>query len=427
MPFLHRRGGDFSLALKTSAKGSSGAKHTHRLRTSLVISEVALSAVLLVGAGLMVRSLSELMHVKTGVRTEGILAASVQRYLPNVNDEQGLVGYCDQFRRMADRIASLPGVLAVSGATDLPYLRGHEQRERFEIYTRARSTTETAYKGPAEGADVMPGYFETMAIPFLEGRDFTEADRVGKMPVVIISRRAAEMLFPGQSPIGQQVRWGNYTTIDPWVTVIGVVENVHWHPAETDQGLEFYWPYRQYPGPEMTLVVRTDTPFGSLGQSIRQALNEVNPDFAISRVKPMRTIVTESVWQRRVWAFLLAFFAGAALILAVIGIYGTMSYLVTRRRQEIGIRMAIGATPGRVLRWVLGEGARMVVAGGLLGIVGSMAVGYALRKMLFGITQFDSTTYVAAVALLGFVALVASAAPAWRAATVLPVVALRED
>ena len=421
-PLLQTRP-DLNDVLKQGTRGSFGHSITGRMRSSLVIAEVALSLLLLIGAGLMLRSFEHVMSVSTGVRTKGILVAGVERYLANVSDTEGLVGYSDQYRRMAERISALPGVIAVGGAADFPYFRRHETRQTFEWYTRTRTTREQAYRGPAEGSDIMPGYFDVAGIPLLEGRDFTDADTLGSPKVAIINRRAAELLFPGQSALGQEIRWGT----DDWIRVIGVVGDVRWHPAETMAGVEMYWPYRQFPGPEMNFLIRSDLPFETLAPLVRKSINDVNLDFAIPILKPMETIANDAVWQRRLWGYLLAVFAGVALTLAAIGLYGVMSYLVSRRTQEIGIRMAIGAKPLDVLRHMLGSGFRLVCVGAGLGLLGSLALGKGLRSLLFDISAADPATYIAVTACLAFVALLACAVPAWRASRVDPLVALRDE
>lgn len=414
---------ELNAILKQGSRGVASSGLAARMRSGLVVAEVGLSLVLLIGAGLMLRSFVQLMSVNAGVRTSGIVAASVQRYLPNVSDADALIGYADQYRRMADQISRLPGVQSVAGAVDFPYLKRHEQRQTFELYTRTRTTKEQAYRGPAEGSDLMPGYFAVMGIPFLEGRDFNEADTLNHPKVTIISRRAAEVFFPGQWAIGQEIRWGK----EDWQTVVGVVADVHWHPAETTPGIEMYWPYRQYAGPEMTFLVRSDVPSEVLIPQLRKTINQVNLDFAIPQIKPLEVIAAEAVWHRRLWGFVLATFAALALALAAIGLYGVMSYLVSRRTQEIAVRMAVGATPNDVMGQVLGNGFQLICVGTVVGILGSVVLARGLRTLLFGVSASDATTYMSVIGVLTSVALLACAVPAWRASRLNPIVALRDE
>ena len=224
--------------MRQGGKGAAGGSLSVRLRRALLVGEVALAVLLLVGAGLMLRSLDWLSRVDTGLRSEGAIVATAFRYLPNVTRAEQVTGYADEFRRMRQALASLPGVASVSGGSQVPFVEAPEVRPTVELYTRRRATRDEAYRGAARGADVMPGYFAALGIPLLAGRDFTEADEIGAEPVVIISRRTAEVLFPGEPALGQQMRWGNDSNFDPWMTVVGVVGNTRWQPAERQEGVE---------------------------------------------------------------------------------------------------------------------------------------------------------------------------------------------
>ena len=428
MPLIHQRKVDLNSVIKQGSKGSSGGDSAaHRVRSALVAIEVGLSVLLLVGAGLMLNSLHKLQTAPTGVRTDHLSVVSTGRYLPNVTKEQGLIGYSDQFRRMADRLLTLPGVRSVSGGDEVPFNRMDEQRETSEIYTRTRATREAAFRGLVQGADIMPGYFESLGIPLYEGRDFSEADTLGRPPVIIISRRTAELLFPGQSALGREIRFGTDSTDDPWMTIIGVVGNVRWHPAEKDPGLEVYWSYRQYPQPEMHFLLHTDRGIDSMAPQLRQALAEINPDFAISRIKTMDAIRVESVWQRRLWGLLLGCFAALSLVLAAVGVYGVMSYLVSQQTRTIGIRMALGAQRSSVVRHVVGRGMQFVLVGTAVGLVAALAGSRMIKALLYDVSPVEPFTYAAVVCVLGITAAIACAWPAWRASRIDPLIALREE
>jgi putative ABC transport system permease protein len=419
---------DLNEVLKQGARGSSsGNTLAGFVRRGLVVAEVALSLVLLVGAGLMMRSFAQLMAVDTGVKTERLIVASIGRYLPNADRQQMVTGYSDEFRRVRDRIAQLPGVIAVGAGNDLPYLNKPEERQVSDIYTRQRATRDQAYRGPAQGADVMPGYFAALGIPLLEGRDFTEADTLDKPKVVVIGKHAADTLFPGRSAIGEQIRYGNDQELDPWMTVVGVVSSTQWHPAERRPGVEVYWSYLQYPTPQTHMLVRTAVPPETMLPEVRRVVHQVNPDFAVIATKTMDAVINESVWQRKLWGFVLTAFAGLALLLAAVGLYGVMSYLVSQRTRELGIRLAIGAQPGSVLGLVLGSGMKLVAIGAVAGLAGALALGRLLSGLLFGVSTTDPSTYIGVPVILTAVALLACAVPAIRASRIDPLRALREE
>jgi putative ABC transport system permease protein len=414
-------------SLKQGTKGSSGGGLAGSLRSGLVIVEVALSVVLLIGAGLLLRSFSNLMAVDTGIQTQKLVVATISRFLAKATPEESYQGYALEVERMRTRIAGIPGVSSVAAGNDVPYLNRPEQRRTVEIYTRRRPTKDDAYRGPAAGADVTPGYFATLGIPILEGRDFNDRDNLTAPKAIIISQRSAEILFGRRTAVGEQIRWGNDQDYDPWTTVVGVVGNTRWHPAENESGVEVYWSYGQYPSPNTNLIVRTDADSTALLESLRRAVHDVNPDFAIEQVKTMDTVVAESVWQRRLWSFVLATFAALALALASVGLYGVMSFIVTQRTKELGIRLAIGARSGNVLHLILSQGTRLVIFGATAGLILSFAAGRYMESILFGVAPFDLLTYLAVPLVLFVVSLAACAAPAWRASRIDPLHALRQE
>jgi predicted permease len=426
-PLLQSFRADPNVALQQGAKGSSGGGLAGRIRSGLVIVEVALSVVLLIGAGLLLQSFAKLMAVDTGIRTERLLVATIGRFLAKASPEEAYKGYVLEVERMRRRIAEIPGVVSVSAGNDVPYLNRTEQRQAVEIYTRKRATKDQAYRGPAAGADVTPGYFTTLGIPILDGRDFTERDNLTAPKAIIVSERSAKLLFGRTNVVGEQMRWGNDQEYDPWTTVVGVVGNTRWHPAENQAGVEVYWSYGQYPTPNTNLIVRTSEDPATMLSAIRGAVQEVNPDFAVERVKTMETVVAESVWQRRLWSFVLAAFAGMALLLAAVGLYGVMSFTVTQRTKELGIRMAIGAQSGNVLQLILGQGARLITAGVLGGMALALTASRYLESVLFGVSPFDWATFLVVPGILVAVAVVACLVPAWRAARIDPLVALRQE
>lgn len=425
-PLAQNWNADLAGVLQQGAKGSAGGSSA-RLRRWLVTIEVALSVTLLVGAGLMVRSFARLAAVDSGIRKEGLLVATVQRFLPNLTKEQRVLHYALEQKRMRLRLAQLPGVIQVAAANDVPYLNQPEERRSMMLRTRERPAVEMALRTPGQGADVSPGFFAAAGIPLLEGRDLTEADDAKAPHAIILNRRAADLLFPGRSAVGQEVRWGNDLEADPWMRVIGVVGNTIWNPAERQPAIEIYWSYLQYPTSSTHLMVRTPGDPEALAGAVRRVIAEVNPDFAVERVLPMAQLENEALWQQRLWGVVLAGFAGVALTLAAVGLYGVMSFLVAQRTREIGIRMALGAVPREVLLGVLRTGAALTGAGILAGLAVAFVATRFLTGLLFGVAPADALTFTVAPLLLALVALAACAVPSLRAARLDPLTALRED
>jgi putative ABC transport system permease protein len=414
-------------ALKQGAKGSSGGGLAGRIRSGLVIVEVALSVVLLVGAGLLMKSFSKLMAVDSGIQTERLMVASIGRFMAKATPEEAYKGYALEVERIRRRIMEIPGVNSVAAGNDVPFLNRSEQRQAVEIYTRKRATKNEAYRGPAAGADVTPGNFATLGIPILDGRDFTDRDNITAPKSIIVSQRSAELLFGRTNVVGEQIRWGNDQEYDPWTTVVGVVGNTRWHPAENQSGVEVYWSYGQYPSPNTNLVIRTDSDPAHMLESIRKVVQDVNPDFAVADVKTMETVAAESVWQRRLWSFVLTAFASMALLLAAVGLYGVMSFVVTQRTKELGIRMAIGAQSGNVVSLILGQGTLLVSIGALAGVLLAFAASRYMESVLFAVSPFDGFIFLGVPVVLIAVAVLACTVPAWRASRIDPLVALRQE
>ncbi len=301
-------------------------------------------------------------------------------------------------------------------------LRPHSPRSSSTV-----PSGEQNHNAPAIGVDIAPGYFRTLGIPLLEGRDFNEADTLDKPRVIIVSQHTANTLWPGRQAIGQQIRWGKASDGNPYCTVIGVVGNTKWLATESEPGFELYYSYRQWPVPAMHIVVRTQTDPEQLMPLLRRTVHEVNPDIAINLIKPVGEIVREAGWQRRLWGVLFALFAGIALLLAAVGLYGVMSYLVSQRTREIGLRMARGARGADVWRLIVGQGLKVVALGVVVGLVEAMALARVMTSLLFGITATDPLTYLGVALLLAIVAVLACFVPARRAAKVDPMIALRAE
>lgn len=427
LPALQMSKTNLNLALKDGAKGASSGTGSRGLRNALVVVEVAFSLLLLVGAGLMMQSFLRLQRVDAGIKAEHLTTVYLSRFLPNSTTEEQVRAYSDNFRLVMDAFGKLPGVVSVGGGYDIPYYNKPEQREKQEIAILGQSEREQNQNAPAIGVDISPGYFQTLGVPLLNGRDFNEADTLDKQRVVIVSQHTANTLWPGREAIGQQIRWGKVSDGNPFATVIGVVGNTKWSAAEREPGFELYYPYRQWPVPAMHILVRAQGDVAQLMPLLRRTVHEVNPDIAINLIKPVEEIVSESLWQRRLWGLLFAMFAGIALLLAGVGIYGVMSYLVSQRTREIGLRMALGAQTMDVLRMVIGQGLKLVIVGVVIGIVVAVAMARVMASLLFGVSATDPLTFAGVALLLIMVALGACSIPARRAAKTDPMIAIRYE
>ncbi|MBS1823764.1 MAG: ABC transporter permease [Acidobacteria bacterium] len=427
-PAAHQMRANLNEVLKHGARGSSqGRTAAAWIRRALVVAEIALSLVLLAGAGLMVRSFQKAVGMDPGLRVDNLVVVRSGHFVPNVIKESAVRAYCDVYRRVQLALEEIPGVVSASGSHTVPFAGTSEQRPQAELYTLRRATRDQAFRLPFRGADIMPGALGTMGVPLLEGRDFNENDKIGSPPVVIVSKRVAETLFPGESAVGQKIRFGIDQDYDPWSTVIGVAGSVRFNAAETEPGYEVYWSYRQYPGPGISYLIRTAADPASLLPRIKQVIQTASPDIAIERINTMESLVSESIWRRRLWGAILAVFAGLALLLALSGLFGVMSYLVAQQRKEIGIRLAIGADRGNVVGWVLGRGMRLTALGLAAGVGLTLLLSPVLHGLLFGVPAHDAATIVTVVAAVLVTAGLACLLPAASASRVDPVIALREE
>ena len=418
---------DLSLALKAGAKGANGGEVSHQLRNGLVVIEIALSLLLLVGAGLMMRSFMRLQRVDAGIRTGNLLTIYTSRFMTNATREELVKAYTDTWTRVMERLAQLPGVIKVGGGYDIPYKNRPEQREKQQVSTVGQSLQERQQNAPVMGVDIDPSFFDVLGIPLLAGRNFNDNDTPNSEPVCIVSRGAAETLWPGREAIGQKLLVGKLSADNLWHRVIGVVGDTKWHAAETGDGFEVYYSHRQWPVPAFHTLLRIEGDPASLIPQARRAIHEVNPDIAINEIKPMDEVITEALWQRRLWGALFALFAGVALLLAAVGIYGVMSYLVSQRAHEIGVRIALGAQTSDVLRLIVGQGLKVVVIGVAVGLLAALALARVMKSLLFNVTATDPLTFVAVSLLLVCVAAVACFIPARRAAKTDPIIALRNE
>jgi predicted permease len=413
---------DLTGALKEGGRGSSLHARTP-LRSLLVIGEVAVSLILLSAAGLMVRSMARLSAVDAGFDPRGVLTMRVVTTGPAYALPEKRLQF---HRALLDKVAAVPGVESAAGINHLP-LAG--DLWTFSFTVEGRPAPSLADTPGAVFRLITPGYFQSMRIPLLRGRDVSERDDAAAPPVVVINRTMAQRFWPGVDAVGKRIRLGGANSHAPYLTVIGVTKDAE----EADWGAttanEFYFPFKQDSADMqkyLTVVVRTAGDPAALAGAIERAVWSLDPEVLVADVATMQQVVERAVWQPRSSMKLLSGFAALALILAAIGIYGVISYGVTQRRHEIGIRMALGARPADVLRSVMKEGAMLSAVGTVIGIAGSLALTRYLQTLLYEVSATDPSVLAAAAAILATISMAAAFLPARRATRVDPMVALRE-
>jgi predicted permease len=399
--------------LKDSTRGSSQGRASGWIRVALVVSEIALACVLLAGAGLLIRSLMRVLDVDLGFRPDRAAAIRIDPSSGYKTQEQRNAYFSDALHRVLD----VPGIEAAGLSDCLPLGRNRA----WGIAAKGVVYTPQTYPNGFPRI-VSDGYFRAMGVKLVEGRDISERDTKGTLPVIVINETLARNLWPGQDPLGRIVK------ADVERTVVGVVGDVRHIALEKESGNEFYIPIRQIEDyPTVDLVVRSSLPTAELSSRLREALRPIEPNLPMEGLRTLETLVDRAVSPRRFVVLLLGGFAAFALGLALIGVYAVISYSVNQRQLEIGIRMALGASPGLVQRMVLGETMRMAAAGVAIGLVGGLALTRLASSLLYGVTPSDPLTFAAVVVILTGVAGLAGFVPAWRAARIEPMSALRTD
>jgi putative ABC transport system permease protein len=420
-PALQASRTNFNASLKEGGRGGSGVGH-QIVRRVLVVCEVALSLVLLVGAGLMLRSFQRIQQTGPGLDPAGLVTMQVSLPDSQYKEDSQVRGYID---RILERVQGLPGVASAGVVTPIP-LSGNGWQTGF----RKAGAPEPA-PGQAPGTDiarVSADYFRTMRIPLLKGRYFTTADTADSLPVTIIDKTMADRYWPGEDPIGKQMRVQvRRGPNPPWQTIVGVVGHVKNYGVDANSRVETYVPYTQGPVGYIGLVVRTRLAPESLGTAVRQAAVAVDANVPIYRTTTMEQMMDQLAVSRRLSTFLLGLFAAVALLLASLGLYGVMSYAVTQRSREIGIRMAIGAQRSDVLRLVINSGVKLVGIGLGIGLAASLGLSRTLATMLFQVSPFDLAAFASVSVLLTLAGLLACYIPARRATKLDPLVALRYE
>jgi putative ABC transport system permease protein len=420
-PALHASKLNLNEMLKEGGRSATAGFRRQRVRSLLVVSEVAIALVLLISAGLLIKSFMRLQQVDLGFNPDGVLTAAVP--LPRTK-------YLEPTKRIAfyeslfARIAALPGVEAVGAVDELPTEGGSQTY--FIVEDRPIPPREEIPL--TEYSLVSTGYFKAMGLRLLKGREFDARDARDAPFVCIIDEKFAEQYWPGQDPIGKRLKYGGADPANPWTTVVGLVANVRYQgPDQESPRVQLFLPYTQSTFLGAALVIRTAGDPKDMAAAVRGEVLGMDPDLPVYAIRTMNEVLKESVASRRLYMTLLGIFAGVAMILAAIGLYGVMAYSVTQRTHEIGIRMALGAKAGDVLRLVVGQGMALALAGVGIGLVAAFALTRLLSSLLFAVSATDPYTFAIISLILAGVALGATFIPAHRATRVDPMVALHYE
>ena len=425
VPALRVSGLDLNSTLKDASRGSAGTSAVwgpgNNLRRLLVVAEVALSVVLLIGAGLLIRSFARLQDVSPGFNPRGVLTFDLTMTGRRYNDQQTVL---NTYRQLWERLEQSPGAIAAGGVTSLPL---------SEAFAWTPITVEGRMPLPGEkflnaDARIVGGhYFEAMEIPLRRGRFFNEQDGMTKPVAVIVDEYMADQLWPGQEPIGKRIHIVEMSSKDSWQTVVGVVGRVKQDSLDSNPRIAFYLAHTQFPTRAMTVTLRGRTDSAATLSSAKSELRNLDPDLPMYHVRTMEQQVNESLARRRFSTLLLGILASVALALATIGIYGVMVYLVNQGTRELGIRIALGASQRNIVSLVVRQGMALAFFGAMIGLAVAFLLMRLIRSLLFGVEATDPITFAGIFLLLAMIALLASCIPAQRAARIDPLISLRSE
>jgi predicted permease len=419
VPALQASRLDLSDALKQGSKATVSRSST-RLRSGLVVAEVALSVVLLAAAGLLARSFQALQRVDLGFTKDRVLAAYTDYAVEDPDDIPNRIGF---FADVLDRLRAVPGVRAAAGAASLGM--GWEPRELRDVFIEGRPDGRPGERPQAEIYDVTEDYFETLAIPMLAGRDFARTDTRESPRVAIINETLARLAFPGESPVGQRLRETRNRQV-PAMEIVGVVGDTRWQDPSQPAPPAMFRSAMQGTGNSPSILVRTSLDEASTVTTLRGILNEADPTVPVE-FETMEAMFDSTLRYPRFRTQVILLFAGLATFLAAVGLFSVLAYLVGQRTRELALRRALGAGTADVIRLIVGQGLRLVAIGLVLGLAGALAGARLLTGLLYEIGPWDIGTYLGTIIVLGGVALVATLAPAIRAATIAPVVVLQQE
>ena len=410
-----------NVALGETTRGVAGSARKSRLRSALIVMEVALSLLLLVGAGLLFRSFTRLQSIKPGFDPQQVLT---MRLSPTGEQYRTVEQQRAFYEQVLQGVTKLPGVQAVGAINTLPLGRGPQAGFRIE----GRPLVPASQLQGANNRIITPDYFRVLGIPLVQGRAFDDRDQSNTTDVLIINQTLARQNFPNEDPIGKRISFATNERGQPlWFEIIGVTSDIRTLDLQNEPASDFFVLHRQVSVGGMSLVIRRSGEPESVVPSVRQVVHEIDSNQPISEIRMLEQIVYESVARPRFNLWLLGLFAGLALVLAAAGIYGVMSYTVSQRTHELGIRIALGAQQLDVIKLVIVQALKLVFTGVLIGLGGALALTRLMKTLLFGVSATDPLTYVVIALLLTIVALLACYVPARRAMNVDPMVALRID
>jgi putative ABC transport system permease protein len=405
-------------ALKEGGRSSTQGTRRNRLRNGLVIAEVALALVLLSGAGLLIKSFARLQDVNPGFNPQGAMTFEISLPKTQYPDDASIVRFNNEAQR---RIAALPGVHAAGFTTILP-LAGTNGDSSFAI--DGRTQNDSSPSPDEEIREVSPDYFRALQTPLIKGRFFTDADKADASPVIIVNQAFAKKFWPNADALGKRIVMGGMSDDPKWITIVGIVGDMRHFGLDVEPKPEMYAPFAQAPYFTTIYVVRSNQDPRSLLPAIRHEIQAIDAAVPLANARTFQNVVADSVAPRRLSVVLLGVFAGVAVVLASVGIYGVMSFLVVQRTHEIGVRMALGAQRGDVLKLILVRSLKLISAGTIVGLIVAVMSTHTLRALLYSVSAFDATTFAVVTVLLGAVALAASYIPAIRATRADPMVVL---
>jgi putative ABC transport system permease protein len=415
-PALQASRPDLQYTLKEGA--AAATRGSYWLRNLLVVGEVTITMMVLVGAGLMLNSFLRLQRIDTVVEVDKILSVEINLPSARYTDPAQSTAF---YQELIRRVESLPGVEQASLSNVLP-LSAHARNDPFSIEGRQYKADNATW---AAWQAVMPNYFRTLGIPFVAGRDFTWQDAGGVPGETVINETMARRYFPDENPIGKRISLGSPGP--PWLTIVGVVKDIRQRGLESEPGPDWYFPYSVQPSRYACLLLRTSGDRMNLVSAIRGQISAIDKDQPVSAVKTMNEVIASTTAPRRFNTLLITVFAAVALALAATGVYSVISYSVTQRTREVGVRMALGAQPGDVIRLILKQGLALTGAGVAAGVLGAIAAARLMSGLLYGVGATDPATFVAISLLLAIVAMLACYLPARRAMKVNPITALRHE
>jgi putative ABC transport system permease protein len=419
VPALQTSRVDLNDTLKEGGRGATGFRG--RSRSFLVVTEIALSLVLLVGAGLMIQSFLRLRQVNIGVDAKNVLTATVLLPRAKYRTPEQRSTF---FKQLVERVRHLPGVQSAGATATLP-LHGNNWGRSLTV--EGYPVLSVGQAPSIQHTVVTPDYFRTMGITLLAGRDFADTDTADAPKVTIVDERLARHYWPSGDAVGKRVRFGPPEDNEPWHTIVGVVRAVRHQRMQEDTDESVYLPHLEIPIGSLTLVARTTADPHDLSGAIRREVAQLDRDQPVSEISTMEEVVAESIWQPRLYAALFVVFAGGALVLALIGIYGVMAFLVQTRTHEIGVRMALGATARDVFKLIVGRGMKLTVFGIVIGVAGAIGLTRLMHSLLFNTSATDPFIFLLISVLLSLAAFLACYLPARRAAKVDPLIALRYE